>query len=399
MNRRTSRLLPFGDKNAMLVIVFLVLSLGVGALRSDHESEPVSALHPALLTLRQSTQGYLGVEKLVFLGIGQHYFVDQPVSRPTGLAAHSTTDATTFPENGVPRANRQEIVLTAALSEGSVFSSAGAKVESTGVVLETNLTDRDTLLHGCVSVLQSSTPAVSIGGHCQAINEIESLSRDWGKSRAIAEFFPSELSQNQPTTTGRCVGGRTCNFSDGGADISFSGVNSEPWNGAAVTFNDRSSFKKSRRVVGMLCGLEATSQNFALTEIRQLTETREHIIYPGLNEFHLFEKGSGFGYIEKRLQGNAETAVDVTVFDPNARNSVQQSRFKFNGIRLGNSLPDGVVFSTLESCGEVNEFSKSGGALSSRPGSYPWQILRVFSFDFSEGKISGIFGVDEIEVE
>lgn len=386
MNSEPSRFLPFGDKNAMLVIVFLVLSLGIGSLRSDRDEAPVSSLHPALITINQQAQGFLGIEKLAYLSVNEDYFVDEPILRPSGLDEHSLVDATNFVGRGNAGPNYKELALNNALSDGSIFRNAGALPENTGVA-SFNTVDTDIVLSICKTVMLSKDPYLTKDGQCKRFQDLP-------EQKVI-------LDKVQPLTSigdFRCFRNK-CNSDRDGMDISFSGVASSAWNGAAISYKNRSAFNQVTRVRGMMCFLESTSQESFLGEVESLQNSKDHMLVYGTTGYRLFSGDLGFTYYKERIKSNAKTSLEISTFDPNKKNSVTQSILNFNGIKFGEPLQDGITFATKAACQIISEYVKNTEAFApeSLPIEYPSQMLRTFELKIKSGEIIDTFGVDKIE--
>ncbi len=370
----------------MLVIVFLVLSLGVGSLRNQEEASPVSSLHPALVTINQQTQGFLGVEKLVFLQVDGDYFVDQAVSRPSGLEEHSLSDTAGFVNRTDAGQNFQQIAYNIALASGTAFRSTGATPENTGVA-SFQVIDRDYVLQDCMNTMQAQAPFVSRNGQCISAYDEPSLARIWPtvNSLAIVEDF-------------RCFR-NSCSYERGGFDLSFSGVDTSAWNGAAISFRNRSSFRSGSKIIGLVCYFDSNVQRALLEELVAIERSKENFIAYGLTGFRLFQGDTGFNYYRERIASNARTSLLVSIFDPNKAQSVSQTSFHFDGIKMDGSLQTGIVFPSKEACDATLEYSRSSSTftLGAQPSQYPSQILRFFEFSIQSGKAVSVFGVDRIE--
>ena len=272
----------------MLVIVFLVLSLGVGSLRNQEEANPVSSLHPALVTINQETQGFLGIEKLVFLEVEGDYFVDQAVSRPSGLDEHSLSDASGFVNRSDAGPNFKQIAYDVALGSGTSFRSTGATPENTGVV-SFQVIDQEFTLEACMNTMQSSAPFMSLDGQCKSALDVPSFSQAWPTVNSHSSIRDFRCFRND------------CSYERGGFDLSFSGIGASAWNGAAISFRERSSFKSGSKVSGLICYFDSNVQRALLQELISIENSSDNFIAYGLSGFRLFQGEVGFNYYKERI--------------------------------------------------------------------------------------------------
>ena len=152
MKRRPSRLLPFADKMAVLVLIFLLLALGVAAHRTTTRATPHAPLHPILVTLTQDSPGPLGLEKLVHVKVDKAHFIDEPQLFPKDLREHTIVAPESHPATTAPRAG----ILDAAFGWPPAFPSHPATRKNTGLQAGT-LVDAPRVSGPCHAVLKAPT--------------------------------------------------------------------------------------------------------------------------------------------------------------------------------------------------------------------------------------------------
>ena len=251
--RYPSRILPFGDKNGILVVIFLVLSLGVGSLRSDQRERPNNPLHPSMVTLSQASQGPLGMEKMVYLNVDGKFFVDEPTVYPTGLDVYSRP----VPES----VKRQPDV-------GNV---------------KIRLLDRETVNGACKEILGSPTTRrfrEAVGALFSPIPHMGGIWKDIRGAYQVGSY---------------CYG-EDCHYDQKGYEISFSGVKERPWNGAALRFASRRAFKEKRSIIGVLCYFDRNRRERFISELETTRMSTSKIVFPTFNGgLRLFEGSEALG--------------------------------------------------------------------------------------------------------
>lgn len=386
LRNEISRLLPFGDKNAMLVIVFLILSLGIGALRIDQQNLPKSPLHPALITLNQETPGLLGIEKLVYLNIDDNYFVDQPIAFPSGLEIYSVADRENFRPGMLSSQSFEAEILDQVFGPNSVFVSEQVQRDNTGV-LEFHILDREIPLAQCDEVMKSPDPYITSGGECIRLRSDDRGDEIW-----------SDISARAMSQDYRCFG-VDCEYRLEGGDLSFSGVGTRSWNGASISYEERRSFRSPTGITGLICYFDGSTQREFLSRLELLGRSKPNFVMSGLESFRLFSGRLGYEYVRKRIEGNAQTRLSISVFDPNKFDSVEETSISFDGIYSGGPIQDSVVFANREDCQRTVDYVRTADQSTSvsLPDGYPHQIVRLFSIVVENGEITSMSGVDDYE--
>lgn len=375
------RILPFGDKFGMLVIVFLILSLGFGVVATRNDDVSSIPPLPSLITVRQISKGPLGMEKLIYLNIMDTFFVDKPTVYPTGLDIYATSHSKDWRANLSNFVDEHDVLQSMTGPSGAFPSQQHITPRNTGFLTRMKLFDKEAESQQCIELLSSEDAALAVGGQCKTVSE-SGFENKW--KQIVARTSRTDFG---------CMH-RNCLYETRGLSVSFSGVDAQPWNGAAVTYRNRESGEKPLILTGIMCYLDPNAQNWVAEELREKRSRKTNLIARGFNALWLFEGERGADYLRVRLEDNAHTQLIVSSFTPTSGERIREYKLSFSGLLPDSPVPDGILFQNYEQCENISESLKTASVAADvrNISSYTGHILHLFEIIISNGEIVDFMG-------